>query len=74
MRDANGTVTDSTFSEFNVLSKSKVHGLIILSSKNKSCLLDPISTKLAIECLDELLLPNTRIINLSLDSGYFPRS
>ena len=60
IRDANGTVTDSTFSEFNVLSESEEHGLIISSSKNKSCPLDPIPTKLVIECLDVLLLPITR--------------
>lgn len=60
IRDANGTVTDSTFSEFNVLSESEEHGLIISSSKNKSCPLDPTPTKLVIECLDLLLPPITR--------------
>ena len=60
IRDANGTVTDSTFSEFNVLSKSEVHGLIISSSKNKSCPFDSIPTKLVIEFLDVLLPPITR--------------
>ena len=60
IRDANGTVTDSTFSKFNVPSESKVHGLIISSSKNKSCPLGPIPTKLVIECLDVLLPPITR--------------
>ena len=56
--DANGTVTDSTFSEFNLLSESEVHGLIISPSK-KSCPLDPIPTKLVIECLEMLLPPIT---------------
>ena len=71
IRDANGTVTDSTFSEFNVLSESEVHGLIISSSKNNSCPLDLIPTKLVIEFLHVLLPP---ITNLSLDSVYFPRA
>ena len=37
--DTNGTVTDSTFSEFNLFSESEVHGLeLITSSSKKSCL------------------------------------
>lgn len=40
--DTNGTVTNSTFSEFNLLSESEVYGLITLLSKT-SCPLDPIS-------------------------------
>ena len=68
-----GTVTDSTLSLFNLLSESEVHGLII-SSSMKSCPLDPILTKLFIECLDVLLPSITRIINFSLDYGYFLRA
>ena len=60
IRDANGTVTDSTFSEFNVLSESEVHGLIISSSRNESCPLDTIPTKLVIEYHYALLSPITK--------------
>ena len=71
--NATSTVTPSCFSEFNLLSESEVFDLITASSK-KSCLLDPIPTKLLNECVDVLLPPITKIINLSLDSGYFPRT
>ena len=63
----------SCFSEFNLLFESEVFDLITASSK-KSCPLDPIPTKLLNECVDVLLPPITKIINLSLDSGYFPRT
>ena len=71
--NATSTVTASCFSEFNLLSESEVFGIITASSK-KSCPLDPIPTKLLNECVDVLLPPITEIINLSLDSGYFPRT
>ena len=69
--NATSTVTASCFSEFNLLSESEVFDLITASAK-KSCPLDPIPTKLLNECVDVLLPPITKIINLSLDSGYFP--
>ena len=47
---------------------------LITASSKKSCPLDPIPTKLLNECVDVLLPPITKIINLSLDSGYFPRA
>ena len=71
--NATSTVTASYFSEFNLLSESEVFDLITASSK-KSCPLDPIPTKLLNECVDVPLPPITKIINLSLDSGYFPRT
>ena len=71
--NATSTVTASCFSEFNLLSESEVFDLITASSK-KSCPLDPIPTKLLNECVDVPLPPITKIINLSLDSGYFPRT
>ena len=71
--DAASTVTASCFSEFTLLSESEVFDLIKASSK-KSCLLDPIPTKLLTDFADVLLPPITKIINLSLDSGYFPRT
>ena len=71
--NATSTVTASCFSEFNLFSESEVFDLLTASS-NKSCPLDPIRTKLLNECVDVLLPPITKIINLSLDSGYFPRT
>ena len=67
------TVTASCFLKFNLLFESEVFYLITASSK-KSCPLDRIPTKLLNECVDVLLPPITKIINLSLDSGYFPRT
>ena len=70
--NATRTVTATRqFSEFNLLSESEVFDLITASSK-KFCPLDPIPTKLLNECIDVLLPPITKIINRSLDSGYFP--
>ena len=67
------TVTASCFLKFNLLFESEVFYLITASSK-KSCPLYPIPTKLLNECVDVLLPPFTKIINLSLDTGYFPRT
>ena len=67
------TVTASCFLKFNLLFESEVFYLITASSK-KSCPLHPIPTKLLNECVDVLLPPFTKIINLSLDTGYFPRT
>ena len=47
---------------------------LITASSKKSCPIDPIPTKLLTECVDVLLPPITKMINLSLDSGYFPRT
>ena len=71
--NATSTVAASCFSEFNLLSELEVFDLITASSK-KSCPLDPIPTKLLNECVDVPLPQITKIINLSLDSGYFPRT
>ena len=71
--NATSSVTASCFSEFDLLSESEVFDLITASSK-KSCPLDPIPTKLLTEYVDVLLPPITKIINLSLDSGHFPRT
>ena len=45
--------------------------LIAKSSKN-SCSLDPMPTPPVVECLDVLMPVLTRILNLSLETGYFP--
>ena len=45
---------------------------LIRTSKKKTCSLDPIPTKLVLECLDILLPVITKIINYSLEHGVFP--
>ena len=45
----------------------------ILSSAPKSCELDPIPSKLLIECLDSILPSLTYLFNYSLASGIFPQ-
>ena len=71
--NATSTVTVSCFSEFYLFSESEVFDLITASPK-KSCSIDLIPTKLLNECIDMLLPSITKIINLSLDSSYFPRT
>ena len=48
--------------------------IAILRSSNASCALDIIPTFLLKSCLDSLLLPITKIINLALSEGIFPHS
>ena len=45
----------------------------ILNSAPKSCELDPIPSKLLIECLDSILTSLTDLFNSSLASGIFPQ-
>ena len=45
----------------------------ILNSAHKSCELDPIPSKLLIECLDSILPSLTDLFNSSLASGIFPQ-
>lgn len=52
------------------LSQSDVRKLVMNLSK-KSCSLDPMPTRLVVECLDTLLPVLTQIINLSLHNGKF---
>ena len=58
-------------SEFRLLSETEVHELIKASTKT-TCSVAPIPTKLFTECLDVLPPPITKLINISLQSGYFP--
>ena len=67
----NQTADTTTFSEFKYLSEEEVKS-IINSSSSKSCSLDPIPTWLVKQCIDQLLPVITSLINLSLQSGYFP--
>ena len=65
-------ITAATFSSFEKVSQLTVKECI-LSSAPKSCELDPISSKLLIECLDSILPSLTDLFNSSLASGIFPQ-
>ena len=64
--------TAATFSSFEKVSQLTVKECII-SSAPKSCELDPIPSKLLIECLDSILPSLTDLFNSSLASGIFPQ-
>ena len=64
--------TAATFSSFEKLSQSTVKERI-LNSAPKSYELDPIPSKLLIECLDSILPSLTDLFNSSLASGIFPQ-
>ena len=64
---------DTCPSEFTSLSETEVSQLIN-SFSNKTCSFYPIPANLVISCMDAILLPAvTKMINLSLTSGRFPR-
>ena len=44
-----------------------------MDSHKKSCYLDPVPTDFVVKCLDVLLPVITKIISISLETGYFPR-
>ena len=64
--------TATTFSSFEKVSQLTVKECI-LTSAPKSCELDPIPSKLLIECLDSILPILTDLFNSSLASGVFPQ-
>ena len=64
--------TAATFTSFEKVSQLKVKECI-LNSAPKSCELDPIPSKLLIECLDSILPSRTDLFNSSLASGIFPQ-
>ena len=59
------------FSEFAPASQEEVKKLI-MSTKSKSCSMDPIPTSLLKECLTSLLPIITKIVNLSMSQGIVP--
>ena len=63
--------TDAVFDAFRPVSEEHDRS-VILKSAPKTCLLDPVSTSLFVECLGELLPAVTHIINSSLVSGVVP--
>ena len=64
--------TAATFSSFEKVSQLTVKECI-LSSAPKSCELDPIPSKLLIECLDSILPSLIDLFNSSLASAIFPQ-
>ena len=64
--------TAASFSSFEKVSQLTVKECI-LNSAPKSCELDPIPSKLLIECLDSILTSLTDLCNSSLASGIFPQ-
>ena len=60
---------DTTFSEFSLLSEEDVRKLAL--ANKKSCALDPVPASILSVCLDELLPVVTRMVNMSLETGYF---
>ena len=64
--------TAATFSSFEKVSQLTVKECILISAP-KSCELDPIPSKLLIECLDSILPSLTDQFKSSLASGIFPR-
>ena len=63
-------IFDSLLFKFSSLSQEEVHDLVRASSE-KSCGLDPIPTKLLLDCLDVLLPTITKMIDYSLEYGDF---
>ena len=63
--------TAATFSSFEKMSQLTVKECIRISA-SKSCELDPIPSKLLIECIGYILPSITDLLNSSLASGIFP--
>mgnify|MGYP003953543213 CR=1 FL=1 len=61
----------SPLDTFKLVKEEEVRKLI-LSSPSKSCPLDPWPTCLVKDCIDILIFPITRLLNLSLSKGIFP--
>ena len=64
--------TAATFSSFEKVSQLTVKESI-LNSATKSCELDPIPSKLLVQCLDSILPSLTDLFNSSLAPGIFPQ-
>ena len=65
--------TSSTFSSFEYASQLAVKECILISAL-KSCELDPIPSKLLVECLDSIPPSIIDLFKSSLESGIFPQS
>ncbi len=63
---------ETKLSAFKEVTMEQVHQAV-MSLKTKSCELDPLPTRILKSCLDVLLPILTRIMNMSLCSGTFPK-
>ena len=63
--------TAAVFNAFQPVSEEHVRN-VMLKSAPKTCSLDPISTSLLFECLDEFPPTVTHIVNSFLVTGVFP--
>ena len=54
------------------VSEAAVRAALAMVSPNKACGTDNISARVIIECADELVVPLTKICNMSVRSGVFP--
>ena len=61
----------SSFTAFRRVDMDSLRKLV-LRAPTKSCLLDPVPTNILKDCLDELLPILSTMLNLSLESGFFP--
>ena len=55
------------------VSGAAVRAALTMVSPNKACGTDNISARIITECANELVIPITKICNLSVSSGVFPR-
>ena len=69
--DKQPTPSSYELSNFKPVTSENVKS-VIMSSRTKSCSLDPIPTVLVKKCIDVLVRPITAIINSSLMTGVFP--
>ena len=65
---------NSSFIDFDPVSEDEVRKTILIESPPKSCSLDPITTTLLKECINELVPFITKLVNQSLTTGIVPKA
>ena len=61
------------FNNFQPISSEGIKKLqLVMNAPNKTCDNDPIPTKIVKDCINELLLTISNMVNLSFSSGHFP--
>lgn len=65
--------TTSVFNQFQNISPDHIRK-VIMESRSKYCLLDPLPTSLVKDCIPALLPIVTNIVNMSLSKGEFPNT
>ncbi len=64
---------EEQFHSFYTIGEEELYKLV-KSAKPKTCMLDPIPSKLLKEVLPEVIDPHLAIINLSMSLGYVPKT